>query len=239
MSRPGWGAVRVAALLTVVGVAAASAPGAVVPPAGNQAAIAFFKQEVGYYSQLRGAKIVETGYFFGISSGHGSVKFLWAAPPPAGYQPQTATIYAQLSSGRFAAYLAVLASPGLLPVRVLMSNGAVFLSSGKCWKKATAGASPLGTGDRFLLNGGGARFQPLRTQGKSTAVIFSYPWVANAQALETDTFGPGTMPTLHTTIRVTGAQKLAITRTVTPLRSPPPLPIPSPPAPPTPKPLCT
>ncbi len=209
------------------------------PPTGSRPAILFFRQEVGNFNGVPGIRMVETGYFFGIPSGRGSVRFIWAQPPPAGYQPQTATILAQLSGGKIVAYLAQLTARGLPRVRVLMSAGTVYLSSGKCWTKATASASPLGTGDRFLLNGGGARFLPLHRAGRSTSTIFTYPWGPASHARETDTFGPGNAPTVHVTIEVTGAQKLHIQRTIHPLASAPTLPVPAPPAAAEPKPLCS
>jgi len=219
-------------------VLAGSAAGAVLPPTGNQDAIDFFRAEVVNYSALGGAKMVENGYFFGIPSGPASVRFIWAQPPGPGYQPQTATIYAQLNNGKVASYLAILTGPGLARVRVLMANGKVYLASGTCWNRATAGASPLGTGDRYLLNGGGAHFLPLQVSGGTTATTFTYPWGPHAQAQETDSFTTGTKPTVHVTILVSGAQKMRITKTIQLLAKAPPLPVPAPPAPQVPKPLC-
>src|SRR5581483_131549 len=131
------------------------AGGAGRPSTGDPNAINYFDQALSTYTDIPGAKMVETGYFFGIPSGPGAVKFMWANPPPPGFQPQTATIYMQLSGGKIIAYLANLTGRSLTRVRLLMDRGHVFISTGKCWNRVPASSSPsvLGTGDRYLLNG--------------------------------------------------------------------------------------
>ena len=230
----------VAAFVAVAFVAAlpAGAAEAVTPPTGDQQAIAYFSQAAKIYSRFPGVKVTETGYYSGIPSGPGSVRFVWARPVAPGYTPQTATIVEQLDAGKIAAFYATLTGPKLARVRVLMAGGSVFLSSSSCWTRATPGSSPLGTGNRYLFNDGGAHFLPLQYSSSSTSTTFTYTWPPNARATETDTFGPGTRPPVHVAIEVTGGQRMHIVSDIKPLSGPPKLPIPSPPARPVPKPIC-
>ena len=151
----------VAALVTAT-VLVTAALAAVAPPTGNKPAIGFYKHEVAHYFRLPGAKVVETGYFFVAPSGGTSVRFWWGRPPPPGFVPATATILEQLSEGKIVAYLAQLTAPKVRHVRVLMAGSSVFISSSKCWSKASATSSPLGTGETFLFNDGGASLPAAR-----------------------------------------------------------------------------
>jgi hypothetical protein len=90
-----------------------------------------------------------------------------------------------------------------------------------------------------VINYGGARFLPLARSGGRTTVTFTYDWMRGARAREASTFGGGDPRAFDTTITVTGAQKLSIRKSVTPLRKTPALPVPLPPGQPVPKPLCT
>jgi hypothetical protein len=227
------------ACAAAVGVAlAAASAAAATPPTGNVRAIIFYNHEVAIYARLPGAKVVESGYFFGIPSGSKSVNFIWGRPGTTGYVGQTATILEHLNDDQIVAYSAELAAPGLRRVRVLMSGGSVYLSSINCWGRAGAGASPLGTGDDYLFNDGGSRFLPLRSAGGSTSTTFTYTWIKGALARETDTFTSGNRPTVDITIDVTGSERMHIEKHIIPLSTAPSLPVPSPPARPVPKPLC-
>jgi hypothetical protein len=231
--------VSLVAALVVATVLVTAALAAVTPPTGNKRAIGFYKHEVAHYFPLPGARVVETGYFFVAPSGGTSVRFWWGRPPPPGFVPATATILEQLSDGKIVAYLAQLTAPKVRRVRVLMAGSSVFISSSKCWRKASATSSPLGTGETFLFNDGGTYFQPLASGTESTAATFTYTWNPGAQARETDTFSRGSTPTVNVAIQVTGAQTMRIEKEITPLSTAPVLPAPSPPALPAPKPLCS
>jgi hypothetical protein len=228
----------VAATLAAAGIAS-TATAAVTPPTGDIAAIDFLRVKSNAFAGLAGAKIVQTGYFF-VRPGKGkSVDYLWGRRPPAGYKPATATILARLADGKVSAYLAEFRAPGVRTLRVLMAGGTVYASTTRCWRKSWSGASPLGTGDSYVFNYGGARFLPLSRSGGKTAVTFTYKWVPGARARETSTFGSGKPLAFDVTIRVTGTQNLTIRKSVTPLAKTPALPVPLPPGLPVPKPLCT
>jgi hypothetical protein len=231
-------AAALAASVALVALVVTASLAAVAPPTGDKPAIAFYKRAVGPYSRLPGAKVVETGYFFGHPAGGKSVDYSWAHPPKPGFVPQTATILERLIDGQVVAYLAELTAPNLRRVRILMAGGSVFVSSGKCWNKAGTTSSPLGTGDAFLFNDGGARFSPLVRTGGSTIATFTYSWNPGAQAVETTTFSAGPTPSVHTVIEVTGTERMSIVKKITPLTTAPDLPVPSPPGLPVPKHLC-
>jgi hypothetical protein len=227
------------AVALAVGCAVSGAGAAkVIPPKGNVKAIVFYNQEATKYARLPGAKVVETGYFFGIQSGTASVSFIWGRPGTTGYVAQKATFLEQLSNGKIVAYSGELTAPGLRRVRVLMAGGSVYLSSSKCWRRVPAGASPLGTGEQYLFNDGGTRFLPLQRAGGSTSTNFTYTWSPGSQARETDTFSSGDRPTVDITIDVSGAERMHILKRFIPLTRAPTLPVPAPPALPVPKPLC-
>jgi hypothetical protein len=223
--------------VVLLGIGVSSAAEAVLPPTGDVDAGNFYKKEADLYAKLPGAKIVETGYFFGHQVGP-SVHFSWANPPSRGYVPQKATILARLQEGKIVAYLATLTGPKLRRVRIVMSGSSVFISSTKCWNKVPPTSSPFGTGDVYLFNDGGADFAPLTKNGNTTTTTFTYRWSAGAQAREVNTFSAGPRPTVKTSIEVTGSQRMSVRKTITPLTQAPPLPVPSPPALPQPKPLC-
>jgi hypothetical protein len=223
------------AAATMLGLGAFAA----VSPTGDRSAIVFYNQEVAYYAPLPGARVVETGYFFVHPNGGTSGGLWWGRPPPHGYMPGTATILEHLSSGKIVAYLAQFTGPKVQRLRVLMADGSVFLSTSRCWRKAPATTSPLGTGEAFLFNDGGTHFLPLVSGTASSAATFTYTWNPGAQARETDTFSPGSRPTVNTAIQVTGAQRMKITIKITPLATAPALPVPSAPLVPLPKPLCS
>jgi hypothetical protein len=231
--------VSLAAALVAATVFVTAALAAVTPPTGNKRAIGFYKHEVAHYSPLPGAKVVETGYFFVAPRGSTSVRFWWGRPPPPGFVPARATILEQLSDGKIVAYLAELTAPKVRRVRVLMVGGSVFISLSRCWRKAAVTSSPLGTGETFLFNDGGAYFLPLASGTESAAATFTYTWNPGAQARETDTFSRGATPTVNVAIQVRGAQRMDIQKEITPLSTAPVLPAPLPPALPAPKPLCS
>jgi hypothetical protein len=236
-SRRGRGVGFVAAALAAGGIAS-TAIGAVTPPTGDTTAIGFFRDKANAYTDLAGAKIIETGYFF-VRKGEGtSVDYWWGRRPPAGYVPATATILVRLTDGKIAAYLAELRAPKIR-VRVLMSGGTVYFSTAGCWEKSQPTASPLGTGDNYVFNYGGAHFLPLSKSGATTAVTFTYDWAPSARATETSTFRTNSSLAFTVTIMVAGAQSLSIHKSVTPLSKAPALPVPLPPLRPVPKPLCT
>jgi hypothetical protein len=188
---------------------------------------------------VRGAQIHETGYYF-VRPGIGrSVGYWWGSRPPAGYSAADAKILARLAGGKIVAYLAVLKAPGVRTLRIVMSGGAIFTRTTSCWSRSRPAASPLGTGERYVFNNGGARFAPQRTVSGGTAVTFTYPWATRATAAETDTFSARKPPHVSVSIEVRGSEKLSIRETIVPLRRAPALPIPAPPAVPAPKPLCT
>jgi hypothetical protein len=217
------------------GVGASSA--AVAPPTGDVDATLFYKQEASRYAALPGARIVSTGYFFGHPIGT-AVRYMWGHSPAAGFFPQRATVLARLHDGQIVAYVATLTAPKMRRVRIVMEGSSVFVTSGKCWNKADAGSSPFGTGEMYLFNDGGAHFLPLVTNGGSKTTVFTYTWAEGARAREADTFSAGPRPTVKISIEVTGAQRMSIEKTITPLARAPELPVPSPPAVPVPKPLC-
>jgi hypothetical protein len=219
--------------------AASVAAGAVAPPTGDRAAIDFYKSQADAYLTVRGATIHETGYYF-VRPGIGrSVGYLWGGRSQAGYAAADATIHAQLAGGRIVAYLAVLKAPGVRTLRIVMSGGAVFTRTTSCWSRSRASASPLGTGERYVFNNGGAHFGPRRTVAGGTAVTFTYPWTAGARAAETDTFSKSRPARVEMSIRVGGTRPFTIHEAIVPLHRAPKLPIPPPPAVPAPKPLCT
>jgi len=190
------------------------------------------------YARLDGVKIVETGYFF-VRRGPGtSVDYWWGTRPPAGYVPATATILARLNGGRIVAYLARLRARGVRTVRVLMAGGEVYAATTPCWRRTRASASPLGTGETYVFNDGGARFAPLGRSGERTSVTFAYRWSAGARATETSTFGPEDPSPVDVRVVVRGAQRLSIRKSIAPLARAPRLPVPSPPRRPVPRPLC-
>jgi len=203
-------------------------------PSGDQAAIAFYRQKAAAYEHVPGATIVETGYFFVRPSPNGTVDYWWGTPPPAGYAPARVTIHARLGGGRIVAYLADLRAPHVKRLRIVMSGGAVFTRTGGCWARSKPTASPLGTGDRYVFNDGGASFAPR----SGTSVTFSYEWAPGDRATETSTFGSGATRRVDVAIRVTGRHRMLIRKSIVALRTAPALPVPSPPALPVPKPLC-
>jgi len=225
------------AVAVTAALAAGVASGALIPPTGDHAASAFYKQEADKYALLPGARIVETGYFFGRPVGS-SVSYMWGRPPATGYRAQTADILVRLYRGRIVAYAATLTAPKMRRVRIVMAGSSVYVTSGKCWNKAGDASSPLGMGEMYLFNDGGTHFLPLVKDGASKSTIFTYSWAKGARARETNTFGSGPRPTVKTSITVTGSQHMRIEKTVTPLTKAPDLPVPPPPAQPQPKPLC-
>jgi hypothetical protein len=212
---------------------------AVTPPTGDVAAANFFGRKAAEYASLPGAKMVVTGYFF-VKPGTGtSVNYRWAQPRPPGYTPATATVLEWLSGGKIDAYLATLTAPKVRSVRILLAGGDVFVSSTRCWRKADASYSPFGTGERYLFNDGGAKFQPLALgAGGSTVVTYSYQWVPGATATQVDTFTSGKPARVSTDITVTGKQTLHVHKSITPLETAPELPV-QPPSRPVPKPRCS
>jgi len=230
--------VELVAALLFVPVAVAAAGVSAAPPTGDVTAIRFFKERADAYAELSGVKIVQTGYF-SMRRGRGSsVDYTWGRRTPAGYVPARATIFARLGRGRIVAYLAELRAPGVRKLRVLMAGGHVYTWTTSCWRKQSASASPLGTGERYLFNDGGVRYLPLSRRGTRTTVTFTYQWVPGARARETSAFATGKAPRVTVTIRVTGAQKLTFRKELTPLRKAPKLPVPEPPGLPVPKPVC-
>jgi hypothetical protein len=227
----------VAAALAALGLAS-FASGAAPPPNGDKTAIGYYLARAQAYGKIPGAKIVETGYFFVRDEGGTSVDYAWGNGRPAGYVPAKGTIVARLSGGQIVAYLAQLSAPHHRGVRVLMAGGAVYSSTAGCWRRTVPSASPLGTGENYVLNDGGATFRPLQTHGSSTTATFTYEWIPGAPATETSVFGPNDPSPFHTTVVVTGAERMTIRKSVTPLQSVPKLPVPVPPGRPVPTPLC-
>jgi hypothetical protein len=209
---------------------------AVAPPTGDPAEIDFYEQQANAYTQVPGIKMVETGFFFIRPSANRSVDYWWGSRPPAGsyYRPATATIRARLIDGKIVAYLAQLTAPKVHSLRILMAGGAVYTRTTRCWRKSTPGASPLGTGERYVFNDGGAHFVP--SDGNS--VRFTYAWVPGTQATETNVFKGAKPARVEITIRVAGSRSLSIHKSIAPLRTAPALPVPAPPARPAPKPIC-
>jgi hypothetical protein len=235
--RRGLGVGRAAVVLAAGGLAAGAGVAA-TPPTGDTTAMSFFARKADAYAQLPGARIVQTGYF-AVRKGTGtSVDYAWGRPTPSGYVPARAKILVRLSDGRIVAYVAELRARGVRPLRVLMAGGRVFTSTTRCWRKSSAAASPLGTGERYMFNDGGAHYRPLRRNGGRTAVTFSYPWSAGTSARETSSFGRKTPPRVAVTISLRGKQRMTIRKSITPLAKPPKLPVPGPPGKPVPKPLC-
>jgi hypothetical protein len=222
----------------VAGVLVSASIAAVEPPTGDTEAIDFFRSKAGAYLDVPGAKIVETGYFF-VRKGKGtSVNYSWGEKPVTGYKPASATILASLVDGKIVAYLAELRAKGVRKVRVLMAGGTVYISTTRCWKKSEPSSSPLGTGDKYIFNDGGAHYLPLKRSGDATAVTFTYGWTPGSRATETSTFGPGKAPAFDVTITVSGRHPLSVRKSVKPLAKTPALPVPSPPLRPQPKPIC-
>jgi len=215
----------------------AASAAAVAPPTGDPAEIDFYEQQATAYTQVPGIKMVETGFFFMRPSANHSVDYWWGSKPPAGsyYRPATATISARLIDGKIVAYLAQLTAPKVHTLRILMAGGAVYTKTTRCWQKSTPGASPLGTGDRYVFNDGGAHF--VTTPGNT--VKFTYAWVPGTQATETNYFKSVAKPSpVVVSIKVGGSRSLTIHKSIAPLRAAPALPVPAPPARPAPKPLC-
>jgi hypothetical protein len=210
---------------------------AVAPPTGDPAEIDFYEQQANAYAQVAGMKMVETGFFYMRPSANRSVDYWWGSRPPAGqyYRPATATIRARLSGGKIVAYLAELTATKVRTLRILMAGGSVYTRTTGCWRKTTPGASPLGTGERYVFNDGGARF----VTSPGNTVKFTYAWVPGTQATETNYFKSAAKPSpVVVSIRVAGSRSLVIHKSIAPLRAAPALPVPAPPARPEPKPLC-
>jgi hypothetical protein len=222
------------AVIALLLLATATSARAVTPPTGDAAAIRYFKRQAAVYAHVPSVKIVETGYFFLRPSAHASVDYAWGSRPPEGYTPATATISARLADGKFVAYLAVLKAPGVRRLRIVMAGGTVFTSTRRCWTRAKPSASPLGTGERYLFNDGGAHFAPRA----ASSLIFTYAWTPGATATETVGYTARRPPSVDVSIKVAGAQSLSIHESIVPLKQAPPLPVPSPPALPRPKPIC-
>jgi hypothetical protein len=226
-----------AAALATAGILA-GVGAAVPPPGGDPAAIGVYSRQADAYGRVAGVRIVETG-FFAVRRGSGDqVDYMWGSPPAAGYVPATGTIVARLDDGRIVAYFATLRAPRVRAVRVLMAGGSVWSSTAGCWRTAAASASPLGTGDSYVLNDGGARFRRLRHAGTTSDVTFTYDWRPGAPATETSAFGAHVPSPFVVTVTVRGAERLSIHRSVTPLDKAPALPVPEPPLRPVPKPIC-
>ena len=223
----------------VLGAAGIASTARRVPPSDGQRRCDPLPRRQG--GRVRGrsrARIVETGYFF-VRRGPGtSVDYSWGRQPAVGYVPATATILARLTGGKIVAYLAKLRARGVRTVRVLMVGGRVYSATIGCWRQLEPTASPLGTGETYLFNSGGARFLRLGERAGKTAVGFTYAWIPGARAKETSTFGRRPPLAADVSIRVTGAQSLSIRKSITPLAKAPPLPVPPPPHQPAPKPLC-
>jgi hypothetical protein len=227
------------ARLLASAVAAATLLGATLaqaaaPPTGDADAIAFYHEHADAYSRAPGMTLVETGFFFMRPSANRSVDYWWGSKPPAGYVAATATVRAQLIGGKIVAYLAQLRAPRVRQLRILMAGGQVFTRTTSCWKKSPAGASPFGTGERYVFNDGGAHFAPRA----GDAVTFTYPWVAGAKATETNAFTSREPSPVKISITVAGSRTLSIHKSIAPLGAAPSLPVPSPPARPAPKPMC-
>ncbi len=225
-------------LAVVIAALVAAALASAAPPLGDRTAIRFYDARAAAYADLAGVEIVETGYFFVRPEGGTSVDYAWGNGRPAGYVPATGTIVARLLDGKIVAYLAKIHAPRIRSVRVLMAGGEVYSSTEGCWQRGLPTASPLGTGDAYVLNDGGARFRPLRKSGSATVTTFTYDWATDASAVETSTFAPHDPAAFSVSIAVKGAERLSVHKSVTPLRTPPKLPVPSPPGLPVPKPLC-
>ncbi len=226
------------AVVVAAGIVVSASIGAAKPPTGDTDAIASFRTQADAYRHVPGVKIVETGYFF-VQPGKGTtVDYSWGQKPPAGSKPATATILAQLLEGKYNAYLAKLTAPGVRPVRVLMAGSNVYISTTRCWRRSEASASPLGTGERYVFNDGGAHYLPMKKNGATTSITFTYGWTPGSRAAETTTFGSGKTPPFTVAIAITGKESLNVHKSVTPLAKAPALPVPSPPLRPVPKPLC-
>jgi hypothetical protein len=226
-----------AAVLAVGGTAVAAA-GAVVPPKGDQAAIAAYNHEAVVYNHLAGAKIIESGYLY-VTKGKGtSVDYGWGGKVPVDYVPATATILVRLIDGKIDSYLAELRAPGVRKLRILMASGAVYSSTTRCWAKSKPSASPFGTGESYLFNDGGTHFLPLRKSGAKATVTFTYDWVPGAHATETSSFRTVDPSGVAVAIAIKGTRSLSIHKWITPLLKAPALPVPAPPLPPVPTPIC-
>jgi hypothetical protein len=208
---------------------------AAAPPTGDPAAIAFYHQQAEAYAHAPGMTMVETGFFFMRPSANRSIDYWWGSKPPAGYVAATATMRARLMDGKIVAYLAQLKAPKVRRLRILMAGGQVFTRTTSCWKKSRPGASPFGTGERYVFNDGGAHFSPRA----GTAVTFTYTWTPGAKATETNVFTARKPSPVKISINVRGARSLSIHKSIAPLGDAPSLPVPSPPSRPAPKPICS
>jgi hypothetical protein len=225
---------RVAGVAACVAVLAAPAYAKLIQPTGDGPAILYFRQQAKAYARVPGATIVETGYYFVRTAAHGAVDYAWGNVPPAGYHPAKATIHARLSRGVIVAYLAEFKAPGVRRLRIVMAGGNVFTSTSRCWRKAKTAASPLGTGDRYLFNDGGAHFSPR----SGTSVTFTYTWSPGSTATQTNAFAKKKPAAVKVSVEVTGKQHMSIRQSIVPLHVAPSLPVPPPPGLPVPKPLC-
>jgi hypothetical protein len=224
-------------IVSSVGLASLAAAGS-ARTAGDQRAAAFFEQQAEHYLPLRGAKGVYKGLFFLRFNGGTSVDYSWGRNPISGYKPGTGTVLFWLSNGRIVGYLVTISSPGIPHLRIVAVGENVFVSSSKCWNKATDLSAPFGTGDRLLLNDSGAKFLGITKHGSATAVSYSYLWAKGTKAVATDSFSSSKPPVINSRIKLTGKTKLRIRETITPLRKAPILPIKPPPGKPLPDPLC-
>ncbi|HZT17051.1 MAG TPA: hypothetical protein VFA19_14015 [Gaiellaceae bacterium] len=226
------------AAASAAAVLVSSAPAATSPPTGDRAAIRFYTAQANAYAALPGVKIVETGFFYLHKNAGTSVSYAWGNGPQPGYTPATGTILVQLANGHIAAYLATLQAPKIRRLRVLMSAGAVFTSTTRCWRRSTPAGSPLGVGDSYVFNDGGARFLPLAHEGGSTAVTMSYRWAPGATATEVNRFAHGRPAPVSVTVDVRGSRSMSFHKTITPLHKAPALPVQPPPVIPRPTPMC-
>jgi hypothetical protein len=224
----------VVAATIVLGTASGQAQ-AIIPPTGDRRAVNFFENEAATYADVAGVKLVETGYFFVRPAAQKSVSYWWGSLPPAGYTPATATVRAQLSDGKIVAYAADLKAPGVRRLRIVMAGSVVFTSTTACWNRSKPSASPLGTGERYLFNEGGANF----VSRTGDTVTFTYFWAPGATATETDVFTARHPSPVDISIKVGGRRPLSIRKSITPLAQAPQLPVPPPPARPAPKPICS
>ena len=217
---------------------AGSATGATRPPTGDQKAIRFFGEQANAYGALPGVKIVETGFYY-LRKSHGTaVSYSWGNGPQPGYRAATATILAQTSGGQIVAYLAAIRAPKIRRLRILMSGGAVFTSTTRCWRRSKPSGSPLGTGYSYVFNDGGAHFLPLARDEAATSATMTYPWAPGAVATEVSRFAHGHPGAVTVTVTVRGTKSMAFRKTITPLHKVPSLPVQPPPSIPRPKPMC-
>ena len=219
-------------------VVVASALAASTPPTGDRTAIRFYTGQANAYAALPGAKIVETGYFYLRKNTGTSVSYAWGNGPQPGYTAATGTILVQLANGRIAAYLATLRAPKIRRLRVLMSGGVVFTSTTRCWRRTTPSGSPLGVGDSYVFNDGGAHFLPITRNGAATALTMTYRWAPGATATEVNRFARGRPAPVSVTVMVRGSRSMTFHKAITPLQKAPALPVQPPPVIPRPKPMC-